>query len=45
MTVTLFLRIPTDERAEYEGRGWIFVCNLWSANDRKQCLVKKKVSE
>ena len=42
MAVTLFLRIPAEERAAYERKGWTWVRDLWSA-DRKQCLVKKDV--
>ena len=45
MAVTLYLRIPMEERVEYEGRGWKFVCSLWPVGDRKQCLVKKDVTE
>jgi hypothetical protein len=45
MAVTLYLRILTEERVAYEGRGWKFVCSLWPVDDRKQCLVKKNVTE
>ena len=44
MTVTLYLRIRKDERTEYEGRGWVFVCDLWPLGGWKQCLVKKNVT-
>lgn len=44
MTVTLYLRVLADQRREYEGKGWTFVCDLWPLGGWKQCLVKKDVT-
>ncbi len=44
MTVTLFLRILSDERAQWERKGWAFVCDLWALGGWEQCLMKKDVT-
>ena len=45
MPVTLYLRVLSGERAEYERRGWEFVTGLWPIGGWEQCLMRKEVKE
>ena len=45
MPVTLYLRVLEQDRPEYEGKGWEFVCDLWPIGGWKQCLMQKEVKE